>query len=607
MYRAPVSDIAFALKRVAGFGDALAAGTFPHLSEDVVDAVLGEAGRFAEDQVAPLNMVGDREGARLSDGAVTTASGWRGTYRAWCAGGWNGIAAPEAVGGQGLPLSLAAATQEMWNGACMAFALCPLLNLGAMEALSRHGADALKARYLPRLVSGEWTATMNLTEPQAGSDVGALRMRAEPMGDGTYRLFGQKIFITYGEHDLTENIVHLVLARLPDAPAGSKGLSLFLVPKVLVGEDGALGPRNDLFCAGLEKKLGIHAAPTCTMIFGDGRFGAAPGAVGYLIGEANRGLAAMFTMMNNARLMIGIQGVAQAERALQQATRYASERRQGRAPDGADGAVAAGESSLIAAHPDVRRMLMEMRALTGAARHICYACAFAADMAAHADGAENVGGLTQAQWQDRVDLLTPVAKAFSTDIAVEVASRGVQVHGGMGYIEETGAAQILRDCRIAPIYEGTNGIQAADLVMRKLARDDGAPVRSLIAELKEIADAARKVNRPDFGATGERVTTALDDLEAASAHLLSRLETGRTAEVLAGAAPYLRLFGLAAGGTYLAKGALAASGEPGHRAASVIAGARFAAEQLLPQTGGLRAAILDAEAVLGDDPALWAE
>jgi alkylation response protein AidB-like acyl-CoA dehydrogenase len=593
MYRAPVSEIAFQLKHVAGLGEALGAGAFPDLAEDVVDAVLAEAGRFASEEMAPLNTVGDREGARLSDGVVTTAPGWRETYAAWCAGGWNGIAAPEAAGGQGLPLTLSAATQEMWNGAAMAFALCPMLTMGAVEALGRHGSEALKARYLSRIVSGEWTATMNLTEPQAGSDVGALRTRAEPRDDGSYRLFGQKIYITYGEHDLTENIVHMVLARLPDAPAGSKGISLFLVPKFLVGEDGSIGARNDVYCASLERKLGIHASPTCTMLYGDGKFGDEPGAIGWLVGEENRGLAAMFTMMNNARLMVGIEGVGLAEKALQQAAGYALERRQGRAAGASGGAM-----SVIAEHPDIKRSLMEMRALTGAARAICYACAVAADLGAAGD----------TDRQARAELLTPVAKAFSTDIAVHAASLSVQVHGGMGYIEETGAAQTLRDARISPIYEGTNGIQAIDLVTRKLPRGEGAVVRDFIAELRGIAEKARAVNRPDFGEMGNRVGAALDELEAASMHLLSLIGEGRQAEALAGATPYLRLFGLAAGGAYLAKGALASTADATPQAATRVATARFMAEQLLPETASLRAAIVeDAESVLAADPAAWME
>ncbi len=593
MYRAPVSEIAFTLKHVAGLGEALASGAFPGLTEDLVDAVLEEAGRFASDEMAPLNRIGDREGARLRDGAaVETAPGWRKVYEDWCAGGWSGIAAPESAGGQGLPLILSAATQEMWNGACMAFALCPMLTMGAVEALDRHGSDALKALYLARLVSGKWTATMNLTEPQAGSDLGALTTRAERRDDGTYRIFGQKIFITYGEHDLAENIVHLVLARLPDAPAGSRGISLFLVPKFLVDAAGGPGARNDVFCSGLEHKLGIHGSPTCTMIYGDGRFGNEPGAVAWLIGEEHRGLQCMFTMMNNARLMVGVQGVGQAERALQQATAYALERRQGRAP----GASGEGMSPIIE-HPDIRRILMTMRALTEASRAICYSCALAADLGL-------VNGSAQARHRACAELLTPIAKAFSTDIAVEVASLGVQVHGGMGYIEETGAAQILRDSRISAIYEGTNGIQAIDLVTRKLPLGDGAVVGEYINDLKAIAERARAENRPDFGRMGARLEAALGDLQAASEHLLGLVGAGKTAEALAGATPYLRLFGLAAGGAYLAKAALASIAETSPQSALRIATARFFAEQLLPEAAALRTVVVEgADSVLGVDAA----
>jgi alkylation response protein AidB-like acyl-CoA dehydrogenase len=593
MYRAPVSDIAFTLKHVAGLGEALASDAIPGLTEDVVDAVLAEAGRFATEELAPLNVVGDRQGSTVSDGHVTTPDGWKPAYQAWTAAGWNGIAAPGEHGGQGLPLVLAAATQELWNGACMAFSLCPMLTMGAIEALHRHGSEALKALYLPRMVSGEWAGTMNLTEAQAGSDLGTLRTRAEPQADRSYRLYGQKIFITYGEHDLTENIVHMVLARLPDAPAGSKGISLFLVPKFLVNDDGSLGERNDLFCASLEEKLGIHASPTCTMIYGDGRYGEVRGAVGWLVGEPNRGLAAMFTMMNNARLMVGVQGVGMAERATQQATAYARERRQGRAVE------TNGEGmSPIIEHPDIRRTLMKMRALTAASRCICYACGFAADRGASVDGAAEA---SDAKW--RAEFLTPIAKAFSTDIAVEVASLGVQVFGGAGYIEESGAAQTLRDSRISPIYEGTNGIQAIDLVTRKLPVERGAPFRRYIAELRESAERARAVNRPEFGRMGARVAAALDDCEATGEHLLTLLEDGKTAEALAGATSFLRLSGLAIGGAYLAKGALASQSDSDAQASLRIAIARFMAEHLLPETAALKSAVIDgAEAVVSVDP-----
>jgi acyl-CoA dehydrogenase len=631
MYEAPIADIAFALKHVAGLGPALADGVFPGLSDDLVDAVLEEAGRFASERLAPINRPGDLEGARLLDGAVTTAPGWRDAYRDWVAGGWNGIAAPEALGGQGLPILLSAATQEMWNGACMAFALCPMLTMGAVEALARHGSEPLKAAWLPRIISGEWTATMNLTEPQAGSDLGALTTRAVPQPDGTYRLFGQKIFITYGEHDLAGNIGHLVLARLPDAPPGSKGISLFLVPKFLLNESGEPGTRNDVFCASLEHKLGIHASPTCTMIYGDGRFGAEPGAIGWLVGEPNRGLACMFTMMNNARLMVGVQGVGMAERALQQASAYAMQRRQGRAPGWAGPGM-----SPIVEHPDVRRMLMTMQALTAASRAIVYSCAFASDMGslggspgrtrpppAPSPGRTLTSAIgvptTPEGWRARAELLTPVAKAFATDAAFEVASLGVQVFGGAGFIEESGAAQTLRDSRISMIYEGTNGIQAIDLVTRKLPLENGAVVREFINELKAIAYEAEAVNEPSFGHMGERLSAALSDLESATGHILAELESGNAANTLAGASPYLNLFGLAAGGALLAKGALAARALDQHgpradmaaagrrpRAARFLAVARFFAERLAPQTAALRIAITDgAESLISADSSLF--
>ncbi len=473
MYKAPVEEIAFTLKHVAGLGPALAAGDLGDLSDDLVDAILGEAGRFASDAIAPLAAIGDRQGARFSDGVVTMPDGWPALYRAWAEGGWNALTADPEFGGQGLPHMLHVAALEMWNGGSMAFAIGPTLTIGAVEALSVHGSAYLKETYLPKMVSGEWMGSMNLTEPQAGSDLGVMQTRAERRDDGTYRLFGQKIFITYGEHDFTDNIVHLVLARLPDAPAGTRGISLFLVPKFRVNPDGTLGPRNDAHCHSIEHKLGIHASPTCTMIFGDGRFGAEPGAVGWLVGEENRGLACMFTMMNNARLAVGMQGVAIAEAATQKALAYAKERTQGKAP----GWQGSGMSPIVE-HPDVARMLLTMKAMTQGARAITYACAHAVDMAHAKTGEEG------RHWAERASLLTPIAKSFATDTGVDVASLGVQVHGGMGFIEETGAARLYRDARIAPIYEGTNGIQAIDLVTRKLPLSEGRQVQGVIAELR---------------------------------------------------------------------------------------------------------------------------
>ncbi|MCG7506347.1 acyl-CoA dehydrogenase [Mesorhizobium retamae] len=546
MYRAPVADIAFTLKHVAGLKSALDAGSFGELGEDLVDAVLEEAGRFATDEVAPLYKIGDETGAVLKDAAVTMPAGWKDLYRRWIEGGWNGLSAPEEFGGQALPTMLGVAALEMWNSAAMAFGIGPTLTMGAVEALHKHASDELKAKYLAKLVSGEWMGTMNLTEPQAGSDLAALRSRAEPAGDGTYRIFGQKIFITYGEHDFTDNIVHLVLARLPDAPAGTRGISLFLVPKFLVNDDGSLGPRNDVFCSGIEHKLGIHASPTCTMIYGDGFGGAAPGAIGWLIGEENKGLACMFTMMNNARLAVGMQGVAVAEAAYQKALAYANERRQGKAASYTGNGMAP-----IVHHPDVQRNLLTMKVLTEIARSISYSCAHALDMA-HVSEGEAAG-----HWRDRANLLTPLAKAFSTDAGVDVASLGVQIHGGMGFIEETGAAAYYRDARIAPIYEGTNGIQAIDLVTRKLPLGNGQHVHGYIDELKAVAADVRASNRPGFGRTANLLDRALADLTEATNFLQARLADGGQAAALAGATPYLRLISLAAGGAYLARGALA--------------------------------------------------
>ena len=590
-YRAPVGDIAFALKHGAGFAQALADGLYADLAESDVDAILEEAGRFATDVIAPLNRLGDQHGTPFKDGVVTMPPGWREAYRAWAAAGWNGLAAPPEWGGQGLPHAINAACGELWHQASMAFALGPMLTQSAIEALSRHGSEPLKSAYLPKLISGEWTGTMVLTEPQAGSDVGALRTRAEPAGDGGYRLTGTKIFITYGEHDLTDNIIHFVLARLPDAPPGHRGISLFLVPKFLLNPDGTPGARNDVRAASIEHKLGIHASPTCTMVFGD-----QGGAVGYLVGEQNRGLACMFTMMNQARLAVGLEGVAIAERATQQALGYARERRQGRAP----GAREEGPSPIIA-HPDVRRMLLTMRGFTAAARSICYATAVALD---RSERLPDEAGRMAAH--ERASLLTPVAKAFSTDIGIEVASLGIQVHGGMGFIEETGAAQHLRDARIAAIYEGTNGIQALDLATRKLPQSGGATVRAYLEELRDTVSGVITANDPAFGATGARLAEAVESLERATHWMLGELDS-RPQAVLASATPYLRLFGNAAGGCMLADAALTAmrSGD-GAAAEGRVALARFFANHVAVQASGLErtvvegaASVNEAEAALG--------
>jgi alkylation response protein AidB-like acyl-CoA dehydrogenase len=579
-FAAPVRDIRFVLEELLEHGSLSLSG-FEEASPDLVEAVLEEAARLAGEVWAPLNASGDRQGCtRRDDGSVTVPEGFADAYRAYAEGGWNGIGVSEALGGQGLPEVVASAVQEMLHGANMALGLCPMLTAGAIEALAHHGSDELKERYLPRLVEGTWTGTMNLTEPQAGSDLSKVRTRAVPQADGSYRLFGQKIFITWGEHDAAENIVHLVLARKPDAPEGNKGISLFLVPKFLVHADGSLGERNDVICASIEHKLGIHGSPTCTLAFGEN-----DGAIGYLVGEEGRGLNHMFTMMNEARHKVGIQGIGVAERACQHAFAYALERTQGRSPR-------SGRSDCaIADHLDVRRMLLSMRARTDALRALALYCAAQLDVARHAtDDAERAAA------QARVEVLIPVVKAFSTDQAVEIASLGVQVHGGMGYIEETGAAQLLRDARIAPIYEGTNGIQALDLAGRKLQRDGGAALAGLIDQVE--ATAAALATDAELAPLGESLAAGAADLRAAMAAVL---EAGADPEqgadaVQAYATPFLNLAGHVLCAWQMGQAALKASAaiasgrdEPFYRAKRQSAD--YAIRQWLPVGRAQRAVI----------------
>lgn len=572
-YRAPIDDLLFAMRRAAGEAAFAPGGLYADLDAATAAATLEEAAKFAENALAPLDRVGDRDGVNFSAGTVTTAPGWREAYSLWVEGGWNALSAPPGHGGIGLPLLLAAACTEIWNAANISFALCPLLGQGAIEAMEIHASEALKSAYLPKMISGEWPATMNLTEPQAGSDLAHLRTRAERAGDGSYRLFGQKIFITYGEHDLSENIIHLVLARLPDAPAGTRGISLFLAPKFLPEPDGRPGARNDVRCVGIERKLGIHGSPTCTMSYGD-----TGGAVAFLVGRENEGLACMFAMMNNARLSVGLQGVGLAERATQTALAYARERRQGRGPSG--------DPAPIVEHPDVVRMLLTMKAQTAAARGICYLTAASLDRARRLEGAQ-----AQAA-QERAGLLTPLAKAYSTDIGCEVASLGVQIHGGMGFIEETGAAQLLRDARITPIYEGTNGIQAIDLVTRKLRLSKGAAVWQEIDDMRADIDAMAASNDALFVAMSRRAAAAVDAFERAT-DFLSATPDPRGPETLAGATPYLRLFALARGVTLLGAGALAARRAGDAAAQNRIVTARFFADNLAVAAEGLERAIID--------------
>ena len=563
-YAAPLRDIHFAMTEIAGLDGVLNLPGMDDISDDLVDAVLNEAGRFAGEAVGPLNRIGDIQGAVLENGVVRTADGFPDTYRQFCKGGWNGAPFDPEYGGQGLPWLVSTALTELWQSACLSFSLAPLLTQGAVDLLSNHGSDAQKALYLEKMISGEWAGTMNLTEPQAGSDVGALATRAVPVGNGAYRISGQKIFISYGDQDFTDNIVHMVLARTPDAPKGIRGVSLFIVPKVLVNEDGSLGARNDLRPVGLEHKLGIHGSPTCVMAYGEG-----DGALGSLVGEENCGIQYMFTMMNNARLGVGLQGVAVAERAYQQARAFAMERVQGRdETTGEKGPVP------ILHHPDVRRMLMTMKAQIEAMRALCYW------VAAGLDRAQRTG---DAEAQARVDLMIPVVKAWCSDLGVEVASLGVQVHGGMGFIEETGAAQHMRDSRIAPIYEGTNGIQAMDLVARKLARDGGAALQTQIALMRGDSP---------HGSLAE----AIDAVERAGTIILGRFgkQLGAAA---AAAVPFCHLLGLATGGWLLARGAAAAErlladgADDEEFLEAKRLTARFYTETLLPQCAGLLAAV----------------
>ena len=582
-YRAPVDDMRFVLNHVAGLPGIAALPGYEEATGDLVDAVLDEAGRLAGEVVGPLNRRGDEEGAVLENGVVRTPEGFRDAYWNFVEGGWNSVPFDPAIGGQGLPWALNTAVSEMWGAANTSWSLCPMLTVGAIEAIGAHGTDEQKARYLPKLVTGEWTGTMNLTEPHAGSDVGALRTKAVRDGD-RFRIRGQKIFITFGDQDYTENVIHLVLARIEGGPQGVKGISLFLVPKVLVNDDGTLGRRNDLRPVSLEHKLGIRGSPTCVMAYGEN-----DGAIGYLIGEENNGMACMFTMMNNARLNVGVAGLATAERAWQQARAFAMERTQGRD-------IATGEQNVpIVRHPDVRRMLMDMKAKTEGMRALCYYTAGRMDVAKRHPGAEERKGA-----QEELDLLIPVVKAWCTDTGCDVAFTGVQVHGGMGFIEETGAAQHMRDARIHPIYEGTNGIQANDLMGRKILRDGGEAALGFIAGMAADAAGIAASANPDVAATGSALSASARALGEATDWML---ETGPVdiCKASAHAVPYLTLFGNTAGGWLMAKAAAAAVAEGANGTSGIgsawceskIKTARFYADHILSRSDGLLAGIAD--------------
>jgi 3-(methylthio)propanoyl-CoA dehydrogenase len=584
-YVAPLADQRFALDTIADIQRIAALPMFQSATPDMVEAILSEAGKFSANVFAPLNRIGDTQGAAWSDGNVTLPEGYRAAYQQYVAGGWNTLGANPAFGGQGLPFVLATAVMEQVQSANMAFSLCSILTAGAIEALQAHASHDLQRIYLAKLISGEWTGTMNLTEPQAGSDVGALRSKAERHADGSYRIHGQKIFITWGEHDCADNIIHLVLARLPNAPPGTKGISLFVVPKRLVKSDGSLGAQNDLRCVSIEHKLGIKASPTCTMSYGD-----SGNCVGYIVGAENAGMRAMFTMMNHARINVGLQGVAIAERAYQHALWFAKDRVQSAKFGGGRTAVR------IIEHADVRRMLMTMKATIEAIRALAYLNAAAVDIAhgeTDADRQKAALGLA--------DLLTPVTKAYATDMGVELSSLAVQVFGGMGFIEETGAAQHMRDARIAPIYEGTNGIQALDLVGRKLPMDGGAHWKTLFADIRDFIKSLPKGG--DLGQLAPYLDDALESLNTATIWMLGN-QADAVDDSAAGATPYLRMFGLVMGGYLLAKQAVAAEqrlqsgeGDPAFLKAKIIT-ARYFAEQILPQAPALLGPVTRGSAML---------
>ena len=540
-FASPVKQMIFALKEMANYSDIVESELWPDLDDSFIETLLNEAVKLADNSIAPLNQSADKAGSILNNGNVYTAPGFKEAYKELVNSSWGTISGIKDYGGQGLPKTIAVMIQELWNTSCMSFSLCPMLTQGAVEAISHHGTDNQKKEYLPKLLTGEWSGTMNLTEPQAGSDVGALKTSAKKNSDGSYSIKGTKIYITYGDHDMAENIIHLVLARIEGAPEGNNGISLFIVPKFIKNQKSKELEKNDLQCIGLEDKLGIHASPTCVMSFGENI-----GAKGFLLGEENRGLACMFTMMNNARLNVGMQGVGIAERSLQQSLEYSKERKQGRHYNGKSK-----NSVNIIEHPDVLRTLIKMESLTQASRAICYDNAIAIDLAQnHKD--EKI----REKYQLKADLLTPISKSWATDIGVEVASLGIQVHGGMGFIEDTGVAQYYRDSRIAPIYEGTNGIQAIDLVTRKLKISDGLAIKNFLNEIKETSKKCSEKNDNDFIKIANNLNAAVKEIEICTEKLLEWTKENKLRSVLFSASDYLELFGITAGSHYLSRGAL---------------------------------------------------
>ncbi|MBU1362211.1 MAG: acyl-CoA dehydrogenase C-terminal domain-containing protein [Gammaproteobacteria bacterium] len=591
-YRAPIKDMRFVMDEIAGFQQLSQLPAYADATPDMADAILDEAAKFTREVLAPLNRVGDTQGCTWTPEGVTTPDGWKEAYNAFREAGWSGITLPTEYGGQGLPSALGIAVQEMVCSANLGFSLGPLLTSGAVEALLTCASDELKATYLEKMVTGEWTGTMNLTEPQAGSDLALIRSRAEPQADGSYKVFGQKIFISYGDHDMTDNIVHLVLARLPDAPAGVKGISMFLVPKFMVNADGSLGARNDAHCVSIEHKVGIHASATCVMAYGDNG-----GAVGYLLGEPNRGLEYMFIMMNAARLGVGVQGIALGERAYQRALAYAKDRKQGRD-------ALTGEALVtIDKHPDVRRMLLLMKSRVEACRAMAYYTASLLDRV-HVGGAD-------AEQQKRdlfmAEFMIPLVKGGGTEMSIDVTSLGVQVHGGMGFIEETGAAQHWRDSRITTIYEGTTGIQANDLLFRKLMRDQGATAKVVFGEVYATAKALGASGKPELMAMGQKLGNALKAWTGATEWLAANVRSNLSG-VMTAAVPYLHLAVTVTGGWLMAKSALAAAGYldkgegdlPFYRAK--ITSARFYADQMLPQAASYAEIVMAGDSGLAGEP-----
>ena len=540
-FASPVKQMIFALKEMANYSEIIESELWPDLDDNFIETLLNEAAKLADNSIAPLNQSADKAGSILNNGNVSTAPGFKEAYKELVNSSWGTLSGLKDYGGQGLPKTIAVMIQELWNTSCMSFSLCPMLTQGAVEAISHHGTENQKKEYLPRLLTGEWSGTMNLTEPHAGSDVGALKTSAKKNSDGSYSIKGTKIYITYGDHDMAENIIHLVLARIEGAPEGNNGISLFIVPKFIKNQETEEFEENDLQCIGLEDKLGIHASPTCVMSFGEN-----VGAKGFLLGKENRGLACMFTMMNNARLNVGMQGVGIAERSLQQSLEYSKERRQGRHYNGKS------ENSVnIIEHPDVLKMLIKMESLTQASRAICYDNAIAIDLAQnHKDNK------IREKYQLKADLLTPISKSWATDIGVKVTSLDIQIHGGMGFIEDTGVAQYYRDSRIAPIYEGTNGIQAIDLVTRKLKISDGLAVKNFLDEIKETSKKCSEKNDNDFIIIANNLNNAITEIEICTEKLLKWTKENKLRSVLFSASDYLELFGITAGSHYLSRGAL---------------------------------------------------